>query len=196
MKRIIYWLLVTAILSSACLYAPPATTRTTEITVTPLRPAATVDSGAATFEAMVIASATALKLTASPVPSETSATPTAAEAGRLAYPLSAVSPSSDGAQAAQAALTEPPFTPIPPAPIMGYHVALKDETIYCIGRAYGVLPAAIAQANGLVPPFNMAPGQTLAIPEVQWMNVAAGPVCPPQFTSKFPGLSAVTPYPS
>ena len=89
--------------------------------------------------------------------------------------------------------TERPFTPIPPAPIMGHHVVLKNETIFCIARAYGVLPAAIAQANGLFLPYNVAAGQTLEIPEVQWMNVAAGPVCPPQFKSKYPGLAAATP---
>ena len=92
--------------------------------------------------------------------------------------------------------TERPFTPIPPAPIMGRHVVLKDETLFCIARAYGVLPAAIAQANGLYVPFNVAAGQTLTIPEVQWTNVAAGPVCPPQFTSKYPGLPVVTATPT
>ncbi len=82
---------------------------------------------------------------------------------------------------------------------MGHHVVLKGETIYCIARAYGVLPAAIAQANGLFPPFNVDAGQTLAIPEVQWVNIAtgpAGPVCKAQFTSKYPGLQAVTPTPA
>ena len=74
---------------------------------------------------------------------------------------------------------------------MGRHVVLKDETLFCIARTYGVLPAAIAQANGLFVPFNVAAGQTLAIPEVQWVNIAAGPVCPPQFTSLYPGLLPV-----
>jgi len=64
MKRIFCWLVVSVILLSACLYTPPTATPTTTLTVTPLRPSATFDSGAATFEAMVEASATALKLTA------------------------------------------------------------------------------------------------------------------------------------
>jgi LysM repeat protein len=89
--------------------------------------------------------------------------------------------------------TERPFTPIPPAPIMGHHVVLKDETLYCIARTYGVLPAAIAQANGLFVPFNVVTGQTLAIPEVQWVGIAPGPVCVPQFASLYPGLAVATP---
>jgi hypothetical protein len=75
-------------------------------------------------------------------------------------------------------------------------VVSKDETLFCIARAYGVLPAAIAQANGLFPPFNIAPGQALGIPAVQWTNVAAGPVCPPQFVSPYPGLSYNTSTPT
>jgi hypothetical protein len=64
MKRIFLWAAITTILLSACLTSPPTATPTTVFTVTPLRPSATADSAAATFEAMVAASATAVKLTA------------------------------------------------------------------------------------------------------------------------------------
>jgi LysM repeat protein len=91
--------------------------------------------------------------------------------------------------------TAVPFTPIPPAPIIGRHTVRAGETLFCIGRSYGVLPGAIAQANGLTLPFNILPGQTLKIPEVQWVNVEPGPVCAPQFQSPFPGLPPPTETP-
>lgn len=92
--------------------------------------------------------------------------------------------------------TPVPFTPIPPAPIIGRHIVVSGETIFCIGRAYGVVPGAIAQANGLALPFTILPGQTLKIPEVQWVNVEPGPVCVPQFQSPFPGLPPPTKTPA
>lgn len=85
-------------------------------------------------------------------------------------------------------VTPPPFTPLPPAPIIGQHVVQPGETIFCIARGYGVLPAAIAQANGLQQTFLISSGQVLKIPAVQWRNIAPGPVCQPQFASPFPGL--------
>ena len=36
------------------------------------------------------------------------------------------------------------------------------------------------------------PNQRLSIPEVQWTNISAGPVCPTQFASPFPGLPLPT----
>lgn len=84
--------------------------------------------------------------------------------------------------------TPRPFTPLPPAPIIGTHTVLSGETIFCLGRAYGVLPGAIAQANGLQSPFTVYPGQVLRIPQIQWFSISAGPVCAPQFLSPFPGL--------
>ncbi len=92
--------------------------------------------------------------------------------------------------------TPVPFTPIPPAPIIGRHVVVSGETIFCIGRAYGVVPGAIAQANGLALPFTILPGQTLKIPEVQWVSIEPGPVCVPQFQSPFPGLPPPTQTPA
>ena len=92
--------------------------------------------------------------------------------------------------------TPVPFTPFPPAPVIGQHTVLGGETIFCIGRAYGVLPGAIAQANGLPSPFTVFPGQRLSIPEVQWRDILPGPVCPPQFVSPFPGLPVATELPA
>jgi len=82
---------------------------------------------------------------------------------------------------------------LPPAPIIGIHVVQPGDTIFCIGRAYGVLPAAIAQANGLAASFSVASGRVLNIPAVQWTDIPAGPVCAPQFQSPFPGLPLPTP---
>jgi LysM repeat protein len=92
----------------------------------------------------------------------------------------------------RAIVTPWPFTPIPPAPIIGRHVVQPGDTIFCIGRAYGVLPGAIAQANGLSQTFFIATGQVLQIPAVQWTNIPDGPVCAAQFISPFPGLVVPT----
>jgi LysM repeat protein len=92
----------------------------------------------------------------------------------------------------QPTVTAVPFTPLPPATIIGQHIVQPGETIFCIARGYGVLPAAIAQANGLSQIFLLIAGQALQIPAVQWLNIAPGPVCPPQFASPFPGLPVPT----
>jgi LysM repeat protein len=81
---------------------------------------------------------------------------------------------------------------MPPAPIIGQHIAQPGDTIFCIARGYGVLPGAIAQANGLSFTSLIRPGQRLDIPAVQWTNITDGPLCAPQFVSPFPGL-VVTP---
>ena len=59
------------------------------------------------------------------------------------------------------------------------HVVQPGETIYCIARAYGVSPWAIASYNGLVNPNCIYPGQVLAIPNV-YLSIGAGPTCAPQ----------------
>ncbi len=71
------------------------------------------------------------------------------------------------------------------APLLGRHSVRAGETLFCIGRAYTVLPAAIAQANELVDPSLLITGQTLSIPAVRWVNVIPGPVCAAQFASPF-----------
>jgi hypothetical protein len=84
----------------------------------------------------------------------------------------------------------PAATPIPAptiAPTGGNHIVREGETLFCIGRGYGVLPSAIASANniGLNTPLSL--GQQLVIPPVQWVDPPAGPACPPQFPAPFPG---------
>lgn len=78
------------------------------------------------------------------------------------------------------------------AEILGQHVVQKGETLYCIGRGYGVVPSAIAEANGLSAFAFLSLGQVLKIPAVQWSPVPPGPVCARQFTSPFTGGAAVT----
>ena len=71
--------------------------------------------------------------------------------------------------------------------LIGQHVVRAGETQYCIGRGYGVLPSAIARANGLSGFARLFVGQVLSIPAVPWTNVPLGPVCAPQFQSPFTG---------
>ena len=72
--------------------------------------------------------------------------------------------------------------------IAGEHRVAPGETLSCIGRAYGVLPKAIADTNGIEVTSVLNVGQVLKIPRIQWINMPAGPVCATQFTSPFPGL--------
>lgn len=76
--------------------------------------------------------------------------------------------------------------------VIGQHVVQSRETLYCLGRAYGVLPSAIAEANSLSVFSLLSPGQILNIPAVQWVSIPPGPVCATQFASPFPGLPATT----
>lgn len=52
----------------------------------------------------------------------------------------------------------------PPAYGPVYHYVRWGETLYSIGRLYGVSPYAIAQANGIANPNYIYAGQTLLIP--------------------------------
>ena len=63
---------------------------------------------------------------------------------------------------------------------LGWHVVKPGETLYCIGRAYGVSPSAIASYNGIVNPNRLCVGQALAIPNA-FAAIAAGPKCVAQF---------------
>ncbi|MBM4424177.1 MAG: LysM peptidoglycan-binding domain-containing protein [Chloroflexi bacterium] len=109
----------------------------------------------------------------------------------------AAAPTETSAPAAQATpsptVAAPPATPVP---IIGQHLLIGGETLFCIGRAYGVLPGAIAEANGLGPESFVYPGQVLVIPAAQWFNIPDGPVCNPQFDSPYPGLPVTTPVPT
>lgn len=64
--------------------------------------------------------------------------------------------------------------------ILGYHVVRSGETLFCIGRAYGVDPWAITYQNGIVNPNRIYAGMTLAIPDAYW-RLPPGPTCVPQF---------------
>jgi len=72
------------------------------------------------------------------------------------------------------------FDSPPPAGILGYHTVMAGESLFCIGRAYGVDPFAIATENGIVNPNLISVGMVLAIPDVP-KSLPAGRVCPRQF---------------
>jgi len=81
--------------------------------------------------------------------------------------------------------TETPSQPVAStqpstANILGYHTVRMGETLYCIARAYGVDPIAIANANGIVNPNLILPGMVLAIPNVP-RTLPSGRTCPSQF---------------
>ena len=88
-----------------------------------------------------------------------------------------------------------PFPAFASSDILGQHVVQNGETLYCIGRGYGVVPSAIAEANGLSAFARLSVGQVLKIPAVQWVNFPPGRVCAPQFLSPFGGVLTATPTP-
>ncbi len=65
----------------------------------------------------------------------------------------------------------------PRADGLGRHIVMPGETLYCIGRAYGVHPTAIAEANGLPRLARLKVGQALLIPDSPWDEVPPGPTC-------------------
>ncbi|MCS7283966.1 MAG: LysM peptidoglycan-binding domain-containing protein [Anaerolineae bacterium] len=78
--------------------------------------------------------------------------------------------------------------------ILGHHIVRPGETLFCIARAYGVSPWAIAQQNNIVNPNKVYAGQRLSIPDA-FMTLPTGPVCPRQFpTSPVQPCSCVTHY--
>jgi LysM repeat protein len=80
-----------------------------------------------------------------------------------------------------ATLVRPSPTAPPSGNILGYHVVRSGETLYCIARAYTVLPSAIAASNKMAYPYPVKIGQQLAIPNVPWNNMPSGPTCTRQF---------------
>ena len=69
---------------------------------------------------------------------------------------------------------------------MGQHTVRVGETLYSIGRAYGVSPQAIADTNNIGDPYTIYPGQNLNIPRVRWPGgVPPGPVAKVQFEANF-----------
>lgn len=82
--------------------------------------------------------------------------------------------------------TTPSATPSPPpGNILGYHTVQPGETLYCIGRAYGVDPYAIASQNNILNPSLIHAGNVLAIPNAP-RALPAGRVCPAQFDGGTP----------
>lgn len=80
---------------------------------------------------------------------------------------------------------------------LGQHTVRRGDTLYCIGRAYGVLPLAIARANGLSATARLNVGQVLSIPAVQWTRIPSGPTCQAQFKSPYTESgNAVAPTPT
>lgn len=77
-------------------------------------------------------------------------------------------------------------TPTSTLPILGNHIVRSGETLFCIGRAYGVSPWAIAQSNNVPWPYTIFPNQNLKIPNAPWINPPAGPICARQFGTPQP----------
>lgn len=126
--------------------------------------------------------------TGTPVPDQ----PTATETPTPIPPSLTPIPPTDTPAVIAPSATPRPFTPVPRAPIIGQHVVQGGETVFCIGRTYGVLPGAIGEANRLNNTLIIFPGQRLDIPQVRWPTILPGPVCAPQFVSPFPGLPMPT----
>ncbi|MDF1513781.1 MAG: LysM peptidoglycan-binding domain-containing protein [Anaerolineae bacterium] len=64
--------------------------------------------------------------------------------------------------------------------ILGQHTVKSGETLFCIGRAYGVDPYAIATQNSVVHANLIHPGLVLDIPDAV-KSIYPGPVCTAQF---------------
>ena len=80
----------------------------------------------------------------------------------------------------------PTHTPTPlQEDILGYHTVQPGETLYCIGRAYGVDPYTIASQNGILNPNLIYAGTVLAIPNAPRV-LPDGRKCPRQFDGDEP----------
>jgi len=81
--------------------------------------------------------------------------------------------------------TPTPLPGVTPTPvsyqILGNHTVQSGESLYCIGRAYGISPWAIASQNSILWPYTLYAGTVLAIPNVPWLNIPSGPICLQQF---------------
>lgn len=89
-------------------------------------------------------------------------------------------------------VARPTFTPRPAYAILGQHIVQGGETLFCIGRGYGVSPTDIAAANNMSTAATLRAGQRLAIPDAPWRTISPGPVCATQFPSPYPGLALPT----
>ncbi len=131
----------------------------------------------------------AATLTAAP-PATDTATPTKTHIPRPSPTFTpSRAPTTIASPTATPLLTATPIpATLPPIAILGLHTVRAGETLFCIGRGYGVLPDAIALVNSLTAPFNLTLDQVLKIPAVRWETIPPGPSCPPQFTPVFPAL--------
>ncbi|MFW6082549.1 MAG: LysM peptidoglycan-binding domain-containing protein [Chloroflexota bacterium] len=77
------------------------------------------------------------------------------------------------------------FDSPPSGSVLGQHTVQPGENLYCIARAYGVDPVAIATTNSIVNPNLIYPGTVLDIPDVS-KTLPAGRVCPRQFGDETP----------
>jgi LysM repeat protein len=154
------------------------------ISVTPQGGQVTVDSGA------TVPTSTPVPVypTATPVPVYPTATPVPG------YPTATPAPVYPTATPVPAYPTATPALPPTGGGILGYHTVRQQETLFCIGRAYNVLPWSIASQNGISYPYRLRVGQVLAIPNVLWSNPPYGPVCTRQFGST--STTPPTPVPS
>ncbi len=72
--------------------------------------------------------------------------------------------------------------------ILGQHTVKAGETLFCIGRAYGVDPYAIATQNSVVAANVIHPGAVLDIPDAT-KTIVPGPVCAAQFGTPVPPVT-------
>jgi LysM repeat protein len=145
------------------------------------------DQQAGTLERIVVTGGqevTRFNLTGEDVQAFIAENPDMGEA--LSATLTAAAPTRAEAEPTLTPTATPQPQSAPPGNVLGTHTVLGGETLFCIGRAYGVLPGAIAAANNLNPNSLLSPGQALIIPGQQWLNIPAGPVCRAQFDSPFP----------
>jgi LysM repeat protein len=79
----------------------------------------------------------------------------------------------------------PTSTPPGGTPTPRTHIVRQGEWLYCIARAYGVDPQAIAEENGILNPNLIYPGQALTIPDEPgwWLP---GTACQRQFDGGTP----------
>jgi lipoprotein NlpD len=75
---------------------------------------------------------------------------------------------------AQEAPTAPPSTTLPAT-----HTVQRGETLFSIGRRYGVPWQQIAQANGIAAPYQIISGQKLTIPRPGSASAAPAPAPAP-----------------
>ena len=75
--------------------------------------------------------------------------------------------------------------------VLGTHIVKSGETLYCIGRAYGVDPWTIAAHNAVLDANVIQPGDVLQILDVP-ASLPEGPICQRQFELPSSGASDMT----